>query len=156
MRLDYIKPFIEASGEILSNYIKDGIETNVIGLKSEVSYVSGIAALVAMTNDIVGNVIIDMTEDTASKMISLMGAEDSDKFSNYSLSTIQELINLIAALAVTKLEALGYDVRISPPVIVRGEDVEISMSNIESLHIKIDTFVGNFNILVAVESEKEL
>lgn len=156
MRLDYIKPFIEASNEILSNYIKDDIEISVVELKGEVSYVLGIAVVVSMTHDIVGNFIIDMTEETSSKIISLMGAEDNDKFSKYSLSTIQELINLIVSLAVTKLEALGYDVHISPPVVVRGNDVQITTSKIEALHIKMDTSIGSFNILVAVEYEREL
>lgn len=155
MRLDYIKPFVEASNEILSNYIKDGIKTSDINLQGEFLKVSGIATVVALSNDIVGHVIIDMAEDTACKVVSLMSGSSMRDFDKLSLSTLQELINLIAALAVTKLESDGYDVRISPPVIVRGKDAEVSISESEFLHIKIDTSIGDLNILVTVESEKE-
>lgn len=155
MRLDYIKPFTEASNEILSNYIKDGIKTSYITLKGEFLNVSGVAAVVALSNDIVGHVIIDMMEETACKVACLMNGSQTHEFGKLSLSTLQELINLIAALAVTKLEIEGYDVRISPPVIIRGKNAEVSISKSELLHIKIDTSMGDLNILVAVESEKE-
>ncbi|WP_028330453.1 chemotaxis protein CheX [Brachyspira alvinipulli] len=155
MRLDYIRPFTDASNEILANYIKDGIKTSDITLKGDFLNTSGLIAIVALSKDIIGHFLIDMEEETAKKMVSLMNDREIKDIDKLSLSTLQELVNLIAGLSVTKLEADGYDVDISPPVIMKSKNLEVSISDSEFLHIKLDTSIGDFNILVAVESEKE-
>ena len=155
MRLDYIKPFTDASNEILKNYIKDGIKISDITLKGDFLNTSGLIAIVSLSNDIVGHFLIDIEEEAAKKIVSLMNDSEVKDIDKLSLSTLQELVNLIAGLSVTKLEADGYDVNISPPVIMRSKNLEVSISDSEFLHIKLDTSIGDFNILVAVESEKE-
>ncbi|WP_297204339.1 chemotaxis protein CheX [uncultured Brachyspira sp.] len=155
MRLDYIRPFTDASNEILKNYIKDGIKTSDITLKGDFLNASGLIAIVALSKDIVGHFLIDMEEETAKKIVSLMNDREIKDIDKLSLSTLQELVNLIAGLSVTKLETDGYDVDISPPVIMKSKNLEVSISDSEFLHIKLDTSIGDFNILVAVESEKE-
>ncbi|MEI0489945.1 chemotaxis protein CheX, partial [Brachyspira pulli] len=126
-----------------------------ITLKGDFVNASGIIAIVALSEDIVGHFIIDMDVETAKKIVSIMNDSEVRDINKLSLSTLQELINLIAGLAVTKLEADGYDVDISPPVIMKSKNLEVSISDSEFLHIKLDTSIGDFNILVAVESEKE-
>ncbi|MEI0604303.1 chemotaxis protein CheX [Brachyspira alvinipulli] len=155
MRLDYIRPFTDASNEILANYIKDGIKTSDITLKGDFLNTSGLIAIVALSKDIIGHFLIDMEEETAKKIVSLMNDREIKDIDKLSLSTLQELVNLIAGLSVTKLESDGYDVDISPPVIMKSKNLEVSISDSEFLHIKLDTSIGDFNILVAVESEKE-
>ena len=155
MRLDYIRPFTDASNEILANYIKDGIKTSNITLKGDFLNTSGLIAIVALSKDIIGHFLIDMEEETAKKIVSLMNDREIKDIDKLSLSTLQELVNLIAGLSVTKLESDGYDVDISPPVIMKSKNLEVSISDSEFLHIKLDTSIGDFNILVAVESEKE-
>ena len=155
MRLDYIRPFTDASNEILKNYIKEGIKTSDITLKGDFLNASGLIAIVALSKDIVGHFLIDMEEETAKKIVSLMNDREIKDIDKLSLSTLQELVNLIAGLSVTKLETDGYDVDISPPVIMKSKNLEVSISDSEFLHIKLDTSIGDFNILVAVESEKE-
>lgn len=156
MRLDYIRPFTDASNEILQNYLGDNIKTSDITLKGDFVNASGIIAIVALSEDIVGHFIIDMEIETAKKIVSIMNNDKEIKEINkLSLSTLQELVNLIAGLAVTKLEKDGYNVNMSPPVIMKSKNLEVSISDSEFLHIKLDTSIGDFNILVAVESEKE-
>ena len=155
MRLDYIRPFTDASNEILQNYLGNNIKTSDITLKGDFVNASGLIAIVALSEDIVGHFIIDMDVETAKKIVSIMNDSEVRDINKLSLSTLQELINLIAGLAVTKLEADGYDVDISPPVIMKSKNLEVSISDSEFLHIKLDTSIGDFNILVAVESEKE-
>ena len=155
MRLDYIRPFTDASNEILKNYIKDGIKTSDITLKGDFLNASGLIAIVGLSKDIVGHFLIDMEEETAKKIVSLMNDREIKDIDKLSLSTLQELVNLIAGLSVTRLETDGYDVDISPPVIMKSKNLEVSISDSEFLHIKLDTSIGDFNILVAVESEKE-
>ena len=51
MRLDYIRPFTDASNEILQNYLKDGIKISDITLKGDFVNASGIIAIVALSED---------------------------------------------------------------------------------------------------------
>ena len=139
MRLDYIRPFTDASNEILANYIKDGIKTSDITLKGDFLNTSGLIAIVALSKDIIGHFLIDMEEETAKKIVSLMNDREIKDIDKLSLSTLQELVNLIAGLSVTKLESDGYDVDISPPVIMKSKNLEVSISDSEFLHIKLDT-----------------
>ena len=127
MRLDYIKPFTDASNEILQNYLKDGIKNGNITLKGDFVNASGIIAIVALSEDIVGHFIMDMEIETAKKIVSIMNNDSEVRdIGKLSLSTLQELVNLIAGLAVTKLEADGYNVDISPPVIMKSKNLEVS------------------------------
>ena len=131
MRLDYIRPFTDASNEILQNYLGNNIKTSDITLKGDFVNASGIIAIVALSEDIVGHFIIDMDVETAKKIVSIMNDSEVRDINKLSLSTLQELINLIAGLAVTKLEADGYDVDISPPVIMKSKNLEVSISDSE-------------------------
>lgn len=156
MKLDYIRPFTDASNEILRNYIKDGVKTSSLTLKGDFINTSGIIATVTLSKDIVGCFILDLEEETAKKIVDLMNYNKVKKdIDELFLSTLKELTNLIAGLSVTKLYKYGYDVDISPPIIMKSKSLEFPICNSEFLHIKLDTSIGNFNILVAIESEKE-
>ena len=72
MRLDYIRPFTDASNEILRNYIKDGVKTGSLTLKGNFINTSGIIATVTLSKDIVGCFILDLEEETAKKIVDLM------------------------------------------------------------------------------------
>ncbi|WP_295158684.1 chemotaxis protein CheX [uncultured Brachyspira sp.] len=155
MRLDYIRHFADASNEILQNYLKDGIKIRDITLKGSFVNTSGIIVIVSLSEDVIGHFIADMKVETAQKIVSIMNKSEVKDIDKMSLSALKELINLIAGLAVTKLGEDGYNINISPPAIMKSKNLEISISDSEFLHIKLDTSIGDFNILVAVESEKE-
>jgi len=155
MRIDYIEPFTEASNDILYKYIGGEIKNEDISLQGCFPAISGIISTVPLSGDIEGCFILYMSEATAIKVINVMSDIEFDGFSKFSVSTIQELINLIVGAAVTKLALKGYDINIATPVIMLGNDVSILTMRHEAFQIKINTIIGNFNILVSVESEKE-
>ncbi len=155
MRIDYIKPFAEAASYILHEYIGGEVLSDDISLQSRLPAISGVVSTVSLSGYVEGYFVLYMSEDTAIKMIKLMSDTEFDGFNKFSVSIIQELINLIVGIAVTKLALKGYDVNMSTPVIMSGNDLTILTIRHEALEIKVNTIIGNFNILVSVESEKE-
>lgn len=156
MRLEYIKPFTEAAYEIFASYIVDGsIDVSNIVLEDGFVPVSGVALTSTLSGDVVGNIVIDMPVDPALSVVELMGDGQADMSNKLTVSTLQELLNLIAGLFVTKLESSGINVNISPPTVVYGQNAKIFTISFEALHIKINTSIGGFDVLVAIESEKE-
>ena len=155
MRIDYIKPFAEASSDILYEYIGGEVTNDEISLQSGLPVLSGIISTVFLSGYVEGYVVLYMSEDTAIKVINRMSDIEFDGFNKFSVSIIQELTNLIVGAAVTKLALKGYDINMVTPVIMSGNDLNILTIRHEALQIKINTVIGNFNILVSVESEKE-
>ena len=155
MRIDYIKPFAEAASDILYQYIGGEVTNDDISLQSRLPAISGVISTVSLSGYVEGYFVLSMSEDTAIKMINIMSDIEFDGFNKFSVSIIQELINLIVGTAITKLDLEGYDVNMATPVIMSGNDLSILTIRHEALQIKVNTIIGNFNILVSVESEKE-
>ncbi len=155
MIIDYINPFVDASYEILSQYIKDGsLKSSDISLSSNISSVSGIAAMIGLTNDIRGNVVIELDMETADKIVFMMNDNKEGLSEDIYYSTMKELVNLIGGLSVTKLEKYGFNVGLTPPMIIKGENVEYIISDSEALHVRLESSMGVFDVLVAIVSYK--
>ena len=156
MIIDYINPFVDASYEILSQYIKDGsLKSSDISLSSNISSVSGIAAIIGLTNDICGNVVIELDMATSDKIVFMMNDNKEGLSEDIYYSTMKELVNLIGGLSVTKLEKSGFNVGLTPPMIIKGENVEYIISDSEALHVRLESSIGIFDVLVAIVSYKE-
>ncbi len=156
MQLEYINAFVDASCEIFGRYIKDGsLKVGDISLKDSVLSVSGLAAIIGLTNEASGNkasgnVLISFDEKTSDEVVAVMNGKRETLTEDVYYSTVRELANLVAGLAVTKLEKVGFNIGITPPMIVRGLDVRYVTSESEALHVKLESSIGVLNVLVAV------
>ncbi len=151
MQLEYINAFVDASCEIFGRYIEDGsLKVGDISLRDSILSVSGLAAIVGLTNEANGNVLISFDEKTSDEIVAVMNKGPKDCSEDLYYSTVRELANLVAGLAVTKLETMGFNIGITPPMIVRGLDVRYVTSESEALHVKLESSIGVLNVLVAV------
>lgn len=153
MRFEYINPFAEASFEILSTYLEDEMRTSDILLRDGSDEISGVAAIIELNGCVQGSVMIDMTEETACKVASIMNETELFNYNDLVQHTVKELANQVSGLAVTKLEKLGFDIGVSPPEVARGTRIDNKYFLNESLHVKLETSVGNIGILVAIEEK---
>ncbi len=150
MQLEYINAFVDASYEIFGRYIKDGsLKVGDVSLRDSILSVSGLAAIIGLTNEANGNVLISFDELTSDEVVAIMNEKREDFSEELYYSTVRELANLIAGLAVTKLEKNGFDIGVTPPMIVRGLDVRYVTSESEALHVKLESSVGVLNVLVS-------
>jgi chemotaxis protein CheX len=153
MRLEYINPFVEAAVSILETVLSIPITRGEIFLKAKSQPVLGVSAIVGLAGDVEGRVLIDMSEETAMEIASIMNDEKITELSELAKATITEVANMIVAQAVTKLSDLGFKFDLTPPTIFTGRQMQISDFEVEALIVPIETKLGKLEINVALREK---
>lgn len=151
MKLEYIKPFAQATFEVLKEILEVPISRGKLALRKSPVAINGVAVILGLTGDVQGRVIFDMSEETAIKIAGVMNFEEFAEFDQLARSTISELGNIIAGKAVTLLNDSGCKFNITPPVLLRGEKMETNDSIIDTLVIPLECEYGLFNVNVALK-----
>jgi len=150
MRVEYINPFVESAYNILKEVLGCEVNRGELFLKSSSTPVLGVAALVGLAGDVEGRVLFDMNRPTAIAIASAMNGEELKTLDELGKATITELANMITAQAVTKLHELGFKFDLTPPAIFTGDNMEVSMSQVEALIVPMQLPYGKVEINVAV------
>ena len=107
---------------------------------------------VAVTKEIRGSVVYNMSEETAKYIAStMMMGMPVESFDEMAQSAISEMSNMLTANAATNLTALGLEVDISTPSLTVGADFQIKISNEQYLTIMMDVGGHAVEIDVAVQ-----
>lgn len=154
MRVEYINPFVEAAFDVLTEVLHVQVKRGDLYLKSSATPVLGVAAIIGLTGDVEGRVMLDMSRATAiqiaSAMLAGMEMEPIKQLDEMGRATITELANMITGRAVTKLHNLGFAFDLTPPALVTGDNMEISNADVEALIVPVDLPQGKIEINVAV------
>ncbi len=150
MRVEYINPFVESAFNVLSEVLQTEIKRGQLYLKATSQPVLGVAAIIGLTGDVVGRVLLDMSLETAKSIASAMNSEELVGFDELAKATIAELANMITGQAVTKLHALGYNFDLSPPSLITGDNMVVTDSGVEALIVPLQLPQGKLEINVAV------
>ena len=95
--------------------------------------------LVGFTKQIRGNVVYNMSEDTAKFIAStMMMGMPVEAFDEMAQSAISELSNMLTANTATNITGLGLDVDISTPSLTVGSDFEVKISDGQYLVVEMD------------------
>jgi chemotaxis protein CheX len=139
MRVEYINPFVEAAFSILKSQVYENVKRSDLYLKSSTLSIMGVAAVVGLAGDVIGQVRFDMTKETALAVASIMNGEKLPVLDDMAKATIQELANMITAQAVTKLHDLGFKFDLTPPALFVGDNLEVSSDlNVEALIVPME------------------
>jgi chemotaxis protein CheX len=112
----------------------------------------GVAVIVGFTKEIRGNVVYNMSEDTAKFIAStMMMGMPVESFDEMAQSAISEMSNMLTANAATNLTALGLEVDISTPSLTVGSDFQIKISNEQYLCVVMDVSGHQVEIDIAVQ-----
>ncbi|GHU11248.1 chemotaxis protein CheX [Spirochaetia bacterium] len=143
MRVEYINPFVEAAFNVLKEVLNSEVKRGDLYLKSTSMKIMGVAALVGLAGDVEGRVLFDMTKQTALAVSGAMNGEEFTVMDEMAKATIQELANMIAAQAVTKLHDLGFRFDLTPPALFTGDNMEVSNNlKVEALIVPME--LGDF------------
>ncbi|HJT70702.1 MAG TPA: hypothetical protein VJ731_10910, partial [Terriglobales bacterium] len=71
MKMGLIQPFINAADAVLSQGLKAPIEIGNLSMEEDAYRRKGVAAMVELTGDIEGRIILDLSPQTAAKIASL-------------------------------------------------------------------------------------
>lgn len=148
-----VNPFIDAFTSVLPMMGFPTPSRKGMGLKSIVVDSLGVTIMVGFTRQLRGNVVYNMSEETAKHIAStMMMGMPVAALDEMAQSAICEMSNMLTATAATNLTALGYDVDISTPSLTVGSDFKVKISTEKYLTVTMDLADHDVEINIAVSA----
>lgn len=148
-----VNPFIDAFTSVLPMMGFPTPSRKGMGLKSIVVDSLGVTIMVGFTRQLRGNVVYNMSEETAKHIAStMMMGMPVASLDEMAQSAICEMSNMLTATAATNLTALGYDVDISTPSLTVGSDFKVKISTEKYLTVTMDLAGHDVEINIAVSA----
>ena len=129
MDVKLVNPFIDAFTTVLPQMGFPTPQRTGMTVNNQNAVSQGVAVIVGFTKEIRGNVVYNMSEDTAKFIASTM----------------------MMGNAATNLTALGLEVDISTPSLTVGSDFQIKISNEQYLCVVMDISGHQVEIDIAVQ-----
>ncbi|WP_276838366.1 chemotaxis protein CheX [Anaerovibrio lipolyticus] len=152
MDVKLVNPFIDAFTTVLPQMGFPTPQRTGMTVNNQSAVSQGVAVIVGFTKEIRGNVVYNMSEDTAKFIAStMMMGMPVESFDEMAQSAISEMSNMLTANAATNLTALGLEVDISTPSLTVGSDFQIKISNEQYLCVVMDISGHQVEIDIAVQ-----
>ena len=134
-----INPFVDAFTTVMPMLgFPEPTRTKLYAASNRVKSL-GVSMLVGFTKQIRGNVVYNMSEDTAKFIASqMMMGMPVETFDEMAQSAISELSNMLTAHTATNITALELDVDISTPSLTVGADFEVKVCDGQYLVVAMD------------------
>jgi CheY-specific phosphatase CheX len=153
MKMELIQPFINAADAVLSQALACPLTVADISMGEEAYERHATAAMVEITGDIEGRVILDVEDSMAMKVAcSSAGIEvgDMDADPQIIREAVAELANLVIGNAVTTLNDQGFRFRVHPPVEHPCQQGFSGSEDMEALVMDFSSSAGKVYLNVAV------
>lgn len=155
MRVEFINPFLNAALMVLEKLGNTKFEKGKLSLESSPIEGNDVNTILGVTGDIRGQVLYSMTLETATKVASsMMMGIPVNEFDELCKSAVSELGNMITGNAASELGNAGFKCTITPPTLIMGKEVVVSIKNLQILVIPVVTDFGEIIINVALSEEQ--
>ncbi|MDD6796003.1 MAG: chemotaxis protein CheX [Clostridiaceae bacterium] len=122
MDVNHLNPILKAFKNVMPQLGLGDVEKKGVTVKGRYIESPGVCIIVGIVGDLKGNIIYDMTEESAKKIASvMMMGMPVDEFNELAQSAISELTNMLTANAATCFSEQGITVDISTPTLMYGE-----------------------------------
>src|SRR5580704_4631271 len=150
MKMELIQPFINAADAVLAQGLQCPTSVANLSMEEEAYRRKGVAALIWVTGDIEGRIVIDLDPDTAVRVASRFAGAELPESDSLVRETVCELANQVIGNAVTSLNDQGFHFRVHPPVLHTSEHGPKSSEDTEALVICFETCIGNVFLNIAL------
>ena len=147
-----VNPFVDAFVAVMPQMGFPEPKRVKMNVKTKNAVSLGVAVIVGFTKQLRGNIVYNMSEDTAKYIAStMMMGMPVETFDEMAQSAISEMSNMLTANAATNLTGLGLDVDISTPSlsIVPSFQVKFSDSTYLTVEMELDGRLVELDIAVA-------
>jgi chemotaxis protein CheX len=150
MKAEVINPFLESARIVIEQVIQVSPSTGILGIKDIELIDNHIWIQVGMTGQLSGNIIFGIAEQVALKMVSvMMGGYVITEMDEMGQSAISELGNMISGNASTILSNQGVSVDITPPKLMKAENMSILPRRALSIPLMMEG-IGELDIQVMI------
>ena len=147
-----VNPFVDAFMTVLPQIGFQEPARAAMTVKDKMTQSLGVTIIVGFTKQIRGNVVYNMSEDTAKYIAStMMMGMPVENFDEMAQSAVSEMSNMLTANAATNLAAMGLEVDISTPSLSVGADFQVKISNEKYLTVTMDVSGHPVEIDIAVQ-----
>ena len=116
-----VNPFVDAFVAVMPQMGFPEPKRAKMSVKTKNAISLGVAVIVGFTKQLRGNIVYNMSEDTAKFIAStMMMGMPVEKLDEMSISAISELGNMIMGNAATIFSTKGILIDITPPTVCRG------------------------------------
>ena len=150
MKMELIQPFINAADAVLAGGLQCPMSIGSLSMEEEAYRRKGVAAMVWVTGDIEGRIIIDLDPETAVRVASKMAGAEMPESDLLVKETACELANQIIGNAITALNDQGFHFRVHPPVMHTSEEGIKGSEDTEALVMCFETPVGSVFMNIAL------
>ena len=149
-----VNPFVDAFTTVMPQMGFPEPTRLKMGVKTKNAVSLGVSVIVGFTKQIRGNVVYNMSEDTAKFIAStmMMGMPVAE-FDGMAQSAISEMSNMLTANAATNLTGMGLEVDISTPSLSIGENFQVKISDDNYLTVEMDLGGHVVELDIAVEQQ---
>lgn len=146
-----INPIVNAFMEVMPQVGFPAPRRLRVYLQGKSILTNGVTVTVGFTRQVCGNVIYNMTEDTAKFVAStMMMGVPVTQLSDMVQSSIREVCNMLAARAATNFSQIGLEADITPPELEIGKDFDAKSGGD---YINVEMELGEHRIDIAVRVE---
>jgi chemotaxis protein CheX len=156
MKMELIQPFINAADAVLAQGLQCSMSIGNLSMEAEAYRRKGIAALILVTGDIEGRIILDLDPETAVRVASKFAGTDLPETDELVRETVFELANQVIGNAVTVLNDQGFHFRVHPPALHTSEHGPKSSEDTEALVICFETCIGDVFMNIALRYSQSL
>jgi chemotaxis protein CheX len=149
MNMDLIQPFINSLDAVISEIMGCSARIADVTMEQGNYERSGVAALVVLSGDTQGRIILDMDKDAGQAASDLAGIAGSPT-EETTREIICELTNMVIGNSVTQLNDRGYKFKVHPPVIFMMDVGPRGTLNAETVLLRFDLPKGAVFLNIAV------
>jgi chemotaxis protein CheX len=154
MKMELIQPFINAADAVLAQGLQGPTSIASLSMEQEAYRRKGVAALIWVSGDIEGRIILDLDPETAVRVASRFAGSELPESDALVRETVCELGNQVIGNAVTFLNDQGFHFRVHPPVLHTADGAR-SSEDTEALVICFDTEVGSVFMNIALRQHRQ-
>jgi chemotaxis protein CheX len=155
MKMELIQPFINAADAVLAQGLQSPISIGSISMEQEAYRRKGIAALIWLTGDIEGRIVLDLDSKTATQIASEFGGTPLPESDQLVREAVCELANQVIGNAVTTLNDQGFHFRVHPPVLHTSDHGTKNSEDTEAMVMCFETAAGNVFMNIALRYSEE-
>jgi chemotaxis protein CheX len=155
MKVEFVEPFVSAAFTVLETLTGDKPERGQLSLRTATFTSQQVSIMAGVNGEIEGAALYAMSIVTAQKIAgAMMGGVQVNELDEMALSAVSELGNMITGNATTLLSKKGYDIDITPPSVIRGNDVAVS-TRVPAIVVPMNTGYGCVEINIALIESKD-
>ena len=148
-----VNPFVNAFTAVMPQMGFQEPKRTKLYMRDKHTVSLGVSVVVGFTKQVRGNVVYNMSEETAKYIAStmMMGMPIAE-FDAMAQSAISEMSNMLTANAATNLTGMGLEVDISTPSLSVGEKFQVKISDGQYITVEMDLGGHLVEIDIAVDT----